>query len=82
MIKYWYKWNKLWNETKELIGKDLYNDLIYGGRYIKTKVRLFDGVIYTNFHDSEVPKETMHCVCLWVITIDSIMKIDKNITLK
>ena len=44
-------------------------------KYIKPKVREFNGVIKTNFLCDEVPKENVHYACITCITIDSVMKI-------
>ena len=45
---------------------------------LKAKVREFDGVIKTNFLGNEVLKENMHYTCIACITIDSVMRIDKE----
>ena len=47
-------------------------------KYLKAKVREFDGVIKTNFLGNEVPKENMHYTCIAFITIDSVMRTDKK----
>ena len=51
---------------------------IYDQKYLKAKVREFDGVIKTNFLGNEVPKENMHYTCIAYITIDSVMRMDKK----
>ena len=51
---------------------------IYKQKYLKAKVREFDGVIKTNFLGNDVPKENMHYTCIACITIDSVMRIDKK----
>ena len=52
--------------------------LVYGEKYIKAKVREFNGVIRTNFLADETPKESMHQTCIAYITIDSVMKMEKK----
>ena len=47
-------------------------------KYLKTKVREYDGEIKTIFLGNDVPKENMHYTCTAYITIDSIMKMDKK----
>ena len=47
-------------------------------KYLKAKVREFDGVIKTNFLGNEVPKENIHYTCIAFITIDSVMRTDKK----
>ena len=50
----------------------------YDKKYLKTKVREYDGAIKTNFLGNDVPKENMHYTCIACITIDSVMKMDKK----
>ena len=51
---------------------------VYEYKYLKTKVREYDGVIKTNFLGNDVPKENMHYTCIACITIDSVMKMNKK----
>ena len=52
--------------------------LVYDEKYIKAKVREFNGVIKTNFLGDEVPKENEHYTCIACITIDSVMRMEKK----
>ena len=47
-------------------------------KYLKTKVREYDGPIKTNFLRKDVPKGNMHQTCIACITIDSVMRMDKK----
>ena len=49
----------------------------YDEKYIKAKVKEFNGVIKTNFSGDEVPKENVHYTCIVYITISSVMKTKK-----
>ena len=42
---------------------------VYDEKYIKAKVREFNGAIKTNFLGDEVPKETKHYTCIVCVTI-------------
>ena len=44
----------------------------------KTKIKSHEGKIDTIFLDEKIPKESFHCICLLVLSIDSVFKIDKN----
>ena len=44
----------------------------------KAKVREFNGVIKTKFLGDEVPKDNKHYTCIACITIDSIMRMEKE----
>ena len=51
---------------------------VYNEKYIKAKAREFNGMIKTNFLDDKIPKENMHYSCIACITIDSVMRMEKN----
>ena len=59
-------------------GIKFYSKPIYDQKYLKAKVREFDGVIKRNFLGNDMPKENMHYTCIACITIDSVMRIDKK----
>ena len=74
----WEKYEQIWDVIKNKLGIKFHSKPIYEQKYLKAKVREFDGVIKTNFLGNEVPKENMHYTCIACITIDSVMKIDKK----
>ena len=47
---------------------------VYDEKYIKPKVREFNGVIKTNFLGNEVPKENKHYTCIVFMTTDSVIR--------
>ena len=52
--------------------------LVYNEKYIKAKVREFNGVIKTNFLRDEIPREGVHYAFMAFITINSIMRMKKK----
>ena len=68
----------IWGVTKDKLGIKFHSEPIYENKYLKAKVREFDGVIRTNFLGNDMPKENMHYACIACITIDSVMRIDKK----
>ena len=74
----WEKYEQIWNVIKIKLGIKFHSEPIYEQKYLKTKVREFDGVIKTNFLGNGVPKENMHYTCIACITIDSVMKMNKK----
>ena len=81
MIKYdkvWDKYGKIWNVIKDKLGTKFHNEPVYQYKYLRVKVREFEGIIKTNFLGNGVPKENMHYTCIACITIDSVMKMDKK----
>ena len=72
------KYNKIWNVNKNKLNIKFHSKPVYNQKYLKVKVKEFDGVIKTNFLGNEVPKENMHYTCIACITIDSVMRMDKK----
>ena len=72
------KYEKIWDVIKNKLAIKFHSEPIHEKRYLKAKVREFDGVIKTNFLGNDMPKENMHYTCIACITIDSVMKIDKK----
>ena len=75
----WEKYEQIWDVIKNNLGIKFHSKPIYDQKYMKAKVREFDGVIKTNFLVNDTPKENMHCTCIACITIDSVMRMDKKI---
>ena len=76
--KVWDKYDKIWNVIKDKLGIKFHSEPVYEYKYLKAKVREFDGVIKTNFLGNDMPKENMHYTCIACITIDSVMRMDKK----
>ena len=74
----WEKYHKIWDGIKNKLGIKFHSEPVYEHKYLKAKVREFNGVIKTNFLGNDVPKENMHYICIACITIDSVMRIDKK----
>ena len=74
----WEKCDTIWDVIKNKLGIKFHSEPVYEYKYLKAKVREFDGVIKTNFLGNDVPKENMHYTCIACITIDSVMRIDKK----
>ena len=76
--KVWEKYEKIWDVIKSKLGIKFHSEPFTKKKYLKAKVREFDGVIKTNFLGNDMPKENMHYTCIACITIDSVMRIDKK----
>ena len=72
------KYNEIWDKIKETLSIKFHSMPVYDEKYIKAKVREFNGVIKTNFLSDEVPKENEHYTCIACITIDSVMRMEKK----
>ena len=53
---------------------------VYGdnGKYIKSKIKIYEDNVNTNFHDKKVPKENASYKCLSLIILDSVIKVKKK----
>ena len=74
----WEKYEQIFDVIKYKPGIKFHSKPIYEQKYLKAKVREFDGVIKTNILGNDMPKENMHYTCIACITIDSVMRIDKK----
>ena len=67
------KYNKIWDKFKEMLSIKFHSKPVYDERYIKVKVREYDGVIKTNLLGDEIPKENVYYTCIACMSIDSVM---------
>ena len=74
----WEKYEQIWDVIKNKLSIKFHSKPIYEQKYLKAKVREFDGVIKTNFLGNDMPKENMYYTCIACITIDSVMRMDKK----
>ena len=63
---------------KNKLGIKCHSSPVHDKKYIKTKVREYDGAIKTNFLGNDIPKENMHYTFIACITIGSVMRADKK----
>ena len=74
----WEKYEDMWNVIKNKLSIKFHSQPIYENKYLKTKVREFDGNIKTNFLRNNTPKENTYYTCTACITVDSVIKINKK----
>ena len=70
--------NTIWDNIKEILNIKFHITPVYDEKYIKSKVREFNGVIQTNFLGDEVSKENKYCTCITCVTTDSVMRMEKK----
>ena len=56
----WGKYDEIW----DVLSTKFHSEPIYEKKYLKVKVREFDGVIKRKCLGNEMPKENMHYTCL------------------
>ena len=72
------KYKKICDVIKNKQGIKFHSKPIYKQKYLKAKVRKFDGGIIANFLRNNMPKGNMYYTCIACITIDSVININKK----
>ena len=70
------KYNEFWEKLTNIIKKEFDSNSVYIGKYIKTKIKVYNKKVNTNFHGNKMPKESLECVCLSVVLLDLVLKKD------
>ena len=76
--KVWEKYEDIWDAIKNKLNIKFHSQPIYENKYLKAKVREFDGNIKINFLGNNVPEENTYYTCIACITLDSVLKMDKK----
>ena len=74
----WERYEDIWDTIKNKLGIKFHSEPIYEKKYLKAKIREFDGDIKTDFLGNGLPKENMYYTCIACITIDSVLKMTKK----
>ena len=72
------QYEQIWGVIKNKLSIKFHSKPIYEQKYLKTKLREYDGVIKTHFLGNGITKENMHYTCIACIIIDSVMRMDKK----
>ena len=60
------------------VKKELDSELVYIEKYLKPKIKSYNGKINTNSLNNKIPKEGSQFICWSVILIDSVFRTGKN----
>ena len=72
------KYDEIWNVVKSLLKLKFAASPIRDDKYILAKLKIFKKKNLTTFNNNIVPIEKNHYICIPVIDIDSVLKIDKK----
>ena len=63
------KYNKIWENISNLMNIEFDSETVYGNgdNYIKTKIKMYEDRVNTNFQGKKVPKEDASYKCLSLI---------------
>ena len=78
------RYTAIWEKISDLVNKKFDSDPIYNNKYINTKIRSYNNDIITNFRNidnknNKLPEKNKPYKCISLISLDSIIKINKNI---
>ena len=74
----WKKYKEIWDVTKNKLNIKFHSQPSYENKYLKAKVREFNGSIKINLLGNNVPKENTYYICIACITLDSVLKMNKK----
>ena len=69
---------KFWKKLKNSIKKEFDSEPIYNKKYLKAKIKSYNGKINTNFHNNIISKDGSQCICWSAILIDSFFGTGSN----
>ena len=74
------KYKKIWEKVGNLLNIELDSEPVYGDvdEYIKTKIKMYEDRVNTNFQRKKVPKENASYKCLSVTMLDSVIRVNKK----
>ena len=65
-------------KVKNTIKKEFDSEPVYNEKYVKAKVKSYNGKISTSFYKNKIPKEGSQFICFSVILIDSVFRTGKS----
>ena len=74
----WEKYEDSWDVIKTKLNIKFHSEPVYENKYLKAKVREFDGSIEKNFLGNNIPKENTYYTCIACITLHSVLKMGKK----
>ena len=71
-------YNETWDKISNLLKKEFDSIPVYDNKYIKTKTKIYNNKINTNFQGEKIPEDNEYCTCLSAIFLDSVVKTDND----
>ena len=74
------KYDKIWEMISDLLNLEFDSEPVYGDsdKYIKTKIKMYEDKVNTNFQGKDVPKEDASYQCLSLIVLESVIRVSKK----
>ena len=58
--------NEIWDKINNLLKKGFDIEPVYNDKYIKTKINIYNNIVYTNFQYNKKSKDNEYFTCLSV----------------
>ena len=74
------KYAGIWERVSSLMKIKFESEPVYGDNdnYIKTKIKMYENKVNTNFQGKKVPRENASCKCLSLIMVDTVIRVSKK----
>ena len=76
--KIYEKYSKIWEVVRNILKIDFTVDPVRDDIYLVAKLKIFNKINRTTSNNNNIPMERNHYICIPVIDIDSVLKIDKR----
>ena len=76
--KIYKKYNEIWEVVRNLLKIDFTVNPVRDDIYLVAKLKIFNKINITTFTNNAIPIEQDHYICIPVIDIDTVLKIDKK----
>ena len=76
--KIYKKYNEIWEVIRNLLKIDFTVNPVRDDIYLVAKLKIFNKINRTTFNNNNIPIERNHYICIPVIDIDSVLKLDKR----
>ena len=76
--KIYKKYNEIWEVIRNLLKIDFTVNPVRDHIYLVAKLKIFNKINRTTFTNNAIPRERSHYICISVIDIDSVLKIDQK----
>ena len=77
--KIYKKYNEIWEVVRDLLKIDFTVNPVRDDIYLVAKLKIFDRINRTTFNNNNyIPMERNHYICILLIDIDSVLKIDQR----
>ena len=74
------KYNRIWEIVSNLLNTEFDSEPVYGDKdkHIKTKIKMYEDRVNSNFQGKEVTKEDASYKCLSLIVLESAIRVSKK----